>query len=156
MGIGVSKLTLVPKTTEFFRLSATTMNLWVIQDWFRKERQTNERLGCLGEHLFAQLAGATTLDAVQFRVDPTSVPLCFCTHGRDFCTYSSAPSMVTSSSEYCEISPRRKPASVMSCCDWKPVGRNTRSLLSSFPCCRMRSTTYGTVEPECVRVRKRT
>jgi hypothetical protein len=33
------------------------------------ERQTHERPGYLGEYLFAQLAGATTLDTVQVRVN---------------------------------------------------------------------------------------
>jgi len=43
----------------------------------RENKQTDERLCCLSEHLFAQLAGATALDAVQFRVNPTSVPFGF-------------------------------------------------------------------------------
>lgn len=45
--------------------------------------RTDERLCCLGEHLFAQLAGATALDAVQFGVDPTSVPLVLRAQERD-------------------------------------------------------------------------
>jgi hypothetical protein len=44
----------------------------------REDKQTDERLCCLGEHLFAQLAGATAFDAIQFRVDPSSIPFGFC------------------------------------------------------------------------------
>ena len=38
-----------------------------------KEKQTDERPGHLCKHLFAQLAGATTFDTVQVRVDPTGI-----------------------------------------------------------------------------------
>jgi hypothetical protein len=37
------------------------MNLRVVHNRIRKKKQTDERLGGLGEHLFAQLAGATRL-----------------------------------------------------------------------------------------------
>ena len=43
----------------------------------REDKQTDERLCCLGEHLLAQLTGATAFDAIQFRVDPSSVPFGF-------------------------------------------------------------------------------
>lgn len=61
------------------------MNLQAIHHGLpRKDRQTDERLGRLREHLFAQLAGTAALDAVQFRVNPTNVPFDFCAHGYDF------------------------------------------------------------------------
>jgi len=50
-----------------------------------ESKKKNERPGRLGEHLFAQLAGATALDAVQACVNPThAFCLCLCTHGWDF------------------------------------------------------------------------
>ena len=40
------------------------------------ERQTDERPGYFGEHLFTQLAGATALDTVQVGVNSTDIPHC--------------------------------------------------------------------------------
>ena len=51
------------------------MNLQNVHVGFSKKRQTRIRLGCLGEHLFPQLAGATAFDTVQVRVNSAKVPL---------------------------------------------------------------------------------
>jgi hypothetical protein len=59
------------------------MNLQKIHTRFTRERQTDERPGYFGEHLFAQLAGATALDTVQVRVNSTGIPHCHRAHGCD-------------------------------------------------------------------------
>jgi hypothetical protein len=56
------------------------MNLQKIHTGSTWERQTDERLGYFGEHLFAQLAGAAALDTVQIGVNSTGIP--YCHHAR--------------------------------------------------------------------------
>ncbi len=57
------------------------MNLRKIHTSSTGERQTDERPGYFGKHLFTQLACTTTLDTVQVRVNPTDIRLCHCGRG---------------------------------------------------------------------------
>lgn len=88
----------------------------------------NSRLGRLGEDFFPQLARAAALDGVQVCIDPFQSESQHNWRESSRASYSSAPSMVTSITGYCETSPSVRPAMTISSCDWKPMKRTQGQL----------------------------
>lgn len=91
--------------------------------WNRFSSWFHVRISSLGENLLPQLTCSATLDGIQMGVYPANldmsgVPPALCW----LPTYSSAPSMVTSSLVYWSMSPSVSPALTMSSFDWKPAG----------------------------------